>query len=685
MPGDEPITIFLRRHAFASSRASGTREKILHSKNMVTFENVALPCQAALCRAVAPLGGSSTKGLLGLGLAPFFFHSGASVRGGGRPSPMETEAPGGVCPTSACFSCDDAAHGAFAAVKPDFFDSRLLDLPAGRCKVFTSFDAADLEDLTRSSRPGGGGFLFRGISTTLASLTCTSWGLSPQQRRRISQERALGSPPYQTGPHQGSSPWRCGTDPHLQSDHGACHPQRLRPQKLRPHDDWMPWHPRHPHDPFILAQTNFRSNLRPRGNALSVILRTSSSCSRARKTAVLVRGLSALVRPIAWRPFSPFSGCRVGEASRPGPSLAFSGIVAGGCPTFAPCSWSGSFVLPIFHQASISGSSGPTVITEAMRQKIALNRAAALAKKRGLPAPGRDTPGAPDADRSLIVQPAPSSADSLNRAATSALIVPPSHVLSSSSSRPTLTVTAEQRTVIERSRLAAIARRQERDSVASRVSSPTVAPASTPVISAETSDKTISAIAALAVAEARVRRSKPACRAVTALDAVRQTHIELHLFRPTSSFCGSICGYEFKLGDLGVGYYLCDDPGRVLRLPLTDLVASNPAVTQMARNWACLDGPPDLPPAPDQDDLMGHSSAPASDAIVKKNMDCKDGVSFITFNPNAGTSLESFLGSAPPPSSVRLIGAQEMKILAVDVDSYRHRLSKLGWEAHVIP
>ena len=194
--------------------------------------------------------------------------------------------------------------------------------------------------------------------------------MSPQQRRRRCQERALGSPPHQTGlrgevclrrplHRHHTSPWRRCDD--LQSDHL----QRLR---HRPHDDCLPWHSLHPHDPFHLGSEKLRCS-----NLLGNILRASSSCSRARKSTALACGLCALVLPQVWKPLSPFSGCKVGEASNPGPSPSHSGIFVGSCPTFAPGSWSGSFVLPIFHHASgwdgrpcypglsHSGAAGPTV------------------------------------------------------------------------------------------------------------------------------------------------------------------------------------------------------------------------------------------------------------------------------------------------------------------------------------
>ena len=64
--------------------------------------------------------------------------------------------------------------------------------------------------------------------------------------------------------------------------------------------------------------------------------------------------------------------------------------------------------------------------------------------------------------------------------------------------------------------------------------------------------------------------------------------------------------------------------------------------------------------------------------------DTRAGVAFISFNPNAGTSFETFFNIYPPPDDVRFIGIQEIKVTAANADEYRHRLARIGWDALII-
>ena len=63
---------------------------------------------------------------------------------------------------------------------------------------------------------------------------------------------------------------------------------------------------------------------------------------------------------------------------------------------------------------------------------------------------------------------------------------------------------------------------------------------------------------AAAVASAANTALTTACRrrrSATPLDAVRQTHVELDLFKPSLKFVGAFLGFIFTAGPLGVGYY----------------------------------------------------------------------------------------------------------------------------------
>ena len=119
-------------------------------------------------------------------------------------------------------------------------------------------------------------------------------------------------------------------------------------------------------------------------------------------------------------------------------------------------------------------------------------------------------------------------------------------------------------------------------------------------------------------------------------------------------FVGALLGFIFTTGVFGIGYYRDELRWAFLQLLLNDLTPCDSFAAGVSRSWGCIDDDPCLSPPGSQEQSSGDYDDDDNDdaergtahgvAFVRRR-DTRDGVAFISFNPNARSSFESFLAT----------------------------------------